>query len=363
MEEVLEKLSKTKFDGLYKNNDRELENQEERRKEMLHFQKTNRSILTDKFRGVLGLVEAVEESNIFQEERIAYRPQIYVAGFNRAAYKDVLMQSEWMIEKPHDFHENWYVVPCPKGIRTLVVASQGKTKLYSRDGSLVRTCQSALPGGNPFSGRNSRCCILDGFLTNSTSTFFILDLLAWNSHLMADGETEFRHYWMLTQLEEMPDLGKCTKENQLKFKIIPKVPCDRENFQEFMMRFPHFPNCVPKLDGLLFYHKKTHYISGRTPLVGWLYPYMVPEVFGQDIKINQVYMMERPENYVNQADFIEKFSKRKPRLRRFDRMDTAMLSPEESDEMKLVVDTLTESGAFDTEDSELGNEASAIRMN
>lgn len=40
MEEVLEKLSKTKFDGLYKNKERELENQEERRKEMLHFQKT-----------------------------------------------------------------------------------------------------------------------------------------------------------------------------------------------------------------------------------------------------------------------------------------------------------------------------------
>lgn len=31
--------------------------------------------------------------------------------------------SEWMIEKPADFHENWTVTPCPKGVRTLIVAS------------------------------------------------------------------------------------------------------------------------------------------------------------------------------------------------------------------------------------------------
>ena len=49
-------------------------------------------------------------------------PQIYVAGFTKTEYKEVLMLSEWMIEKPYDFDEDWYVVPCPKGIRTLLVA-------------------------------------------------------------------------------------------------------------------------------------------------------------------------------------------------------------------------------------------------
>lgn len=33
------------------------------------------------------------------------------------------MLSEWMIEKPSDFSQNWYVVPCPKGVRLLVVAN------------------------------------------------------------------------------------------------------------------------------------------------------------------------------------------------------------------------------------------------
>lgn len=38
--------------------------------------------------------------------------------------------------------------------------------------------------------------------------------------------------------------------------------------------------CCPQVDGLLFYHKQTHYTPGSTPLVGWLRPYMVPEILG-----------------------------------------------------------------------------------
>lgn len=35
-----------------------------------------------------------------------------------------------------------------------------------------------------------------------------------------------------------------------------------------------------QVDGLLFYHKQTHYTPGSTPLVGWLRPYMLPEILG-----------------------------------------------------------------------------------
>lgn len=47
------------------------------------------------------------------------------------------------------------------------------------------------------------------------------------------------------------------------------------------MKYPAFEGHCPTLDGLLFYHKKAHYVGGETPLVGWLYPYMVPEVIGE----------------------------------------------------------------------------------
>ena len=44
-----------------------------------------------------------------------------------------------------------------------------------------------------------------------------------------------------------------------------------------------FPNETLELDGLMFYHKKTAYTAGETPLVGWLKPFMVPEVLGISI--------------------------------------------------------------------------------
>jgi len=35
---------------------------------------------------------------------------------------------------------------------------------------------------------------------------------------------------------------------------------------------------VFQLDGLLFYHKRTHYTFGPSPLVVWLKAYMLPEI-------------------------------------------------------------------------------------
>ena len=47
-----------------------------------------------------------------------------------------------------------------------------------------------------------------------------------------------------------------------------------------------------KVDGLLFFHKRTHYICGRTPLVGWLQPYMLPEIIG--VPVPDVYLAGVP---------------------------------------------------------------------
>jgi len=38
-------------------------------------------------------------------------------------YKERLMLSEWLVDVPEDLAELWYLVPCPKGHRTLVVAT------------------------------------------------------------------------------------------------------------------------------------------------------------------------------------------------------------------------------------------------
>lgn len=64
-----------------------------------------------------------------------------------------------------------------------------------------------------------------------------------------------------------------------------------------------FGSMYPKLDGLLFYHKETHYTSGATPLVGWLKPFMLSEVFG--IKPDDRYLTEIPEGYSCFAKYME----------------------------------------------------------
>ncbi|KAM6351109.1 snurportin-1-like [Alca torda] len=53
------------------------------------------------------------------------------------------------------------------------------------------------------------------------------------------------------------------------------------------MPFMHMADLLPchQVDGLLFYHKQTHYTPGSTPLVGWLRPYMVPEILGLSMPV------------------------------------------------------------------------------
>jgi len=37
---------------------------------------------------------------------------------------------------------------------------------------------------------------------------------------------------------------------------------------------------ISQIDGLLFYHNESHYLPGRTPLVGWLKAFMLPDILG-----------------------------------------------------------------------------------
>lgn len=51
---------------------------------------------------------------------------------------------------------------------------------------------------------------------------------------------------------------------------------------------PHLSICLGfnswmQVDGLLFYHRQTHYTPGSTPLVGWLRPYMVSDILGIEV--------------------------------------------------------------------------------
>ena len=114
-----------------------------------------------------------------------------------------LMLSEWLVDVPEDFYENWFMVSCPNGRRCIVIATKGETKVYSRNGRLMTRFQSHLPGGSKKTiQKSSRSTILDCIYVEQNHRFWILDVISWNGCTFFDCDTEFRFYWLRMKFEE-----------------------------------------------------------------------------------------------------------------------------------------------------------------
>ncbi|XP_053318964.1 snurportin-1 [Spea bombifrons] len=191
-------------------------------------------------------------------------------------YSNQLMLSEWLIEIPSDLAELWLLVVCPVGKRSLIVASRGSTAAYTKSGYCVNRFPSLLPGGNRHNSSTGKdYTILDCIYNEEARTYYVLDVMCWRGHPVYDCQTDFRFYWLQSKLQEQEGLSEISKRNPFKFVGLDHLPCSLESVQNVLMQnFPY------KVDGLLFYHKHTHYTPGSTPLVGWLRPYMAPEILG-----------------------------------------------------------------------------------
>ncbi|XP_033750905.1 uncharacterized protein LOC117335093 [Pecten maximus] len=209
-------------------------------------------------------------------------------------FKNQLMMSEWLVEVPEDFAESWCTVICPWGKRCLVVASRGRTTAYSRGGYRLNTFSSNLPGGcKSQPGRFKDNAILDCLFNEAEGTYYVLDIMCWKNHPVYDSETEFRFFWLHSKFSEEPDLGIKSDENPFKFVALPNFVCTQESIG-LAINTANF-----EIDGILFYHKRTHYTFGSTPLVVWLKPYMVPEIL--NIQVIDKIMEKRPDSYTNYA--------------------------------------------------------------
>ncbi|XP_060230413.1 snurportin-1 isoform X3 [Meriones unguiculatus] len=217
--------------------------QSERRRQLLELQKSKRldyvnharRLAEDDWTGTES--EDEEEMDIDPVKKLPKR------------YANQLMLSEWLIDVPSDLGEEWIVVVCPVGKRALIVASRGSTSAYTKSGYCVNRFSSLLPGGNRKNSTTAKdYTILDCIYSEVNQTYYVLDVMCWRGHPFYDCQTDFRFYWMHSKLPEEEGLGEKTKINPV--------------------------------DGLLFYHKQTHYSPGSTPLVGWLRPYMVSDILG-----------------------------------------------------------------------------------
>lgn len=300
MDEVVEQPAETwSFTSLYKYNNRNLElSQQQRREKFLEDQKQKRHEMIDANRKLCE--EFINELNI-EEEKMEC-DELKQPTKKKLKYK--LMQSEWFTEIPDDLEENWSVKLCPQGFRVLFVAQNNKT-IVSTDGRIILNIKSNFPGGG---GKESPAgiTVLDCIFNKCTKTIFILDCLFWNSMSMLDSEANFRFFWLQTKFEENPALLKYKKYN---FSLLEVLPAHRPLIQDKMFTLLSVGEQKYAFDGLVFYHKESHYTFGYTPLVTWLASYMLPEKLHIDVSPEN--MFRKPKDYVCMEMYLQNLSKKK----------------------------------------------------
>ncbi|CAG5134387.1 unnamed protein product [Candidula unifasciata] len=268
--------------------------QNSRRKQLLELQKNQRfdylshvRRLTDNDWNNKEEKEEDDDESMELEHKLS-RPGRY--------YKNQLMMSEWLVEVPSNLETEWITVLCPVAKRCLVVTSRAKTKAYSKSGYCINTFPSHLPGGCR-SSREKNTTILDCLYSEANQTYYILDLMCWNGCSVYDSETEFRFYWMHEKLREYSSLQETSSSNPFKFIGLPSFGCTQDVISTAIA------SAAFQIDGILFYHKRTHYIFGSSPLVVWLKPFMLEEILG--ITVPDCQKVEMPQNYTNYAEHMK----------------------------------------------------------
>ncbi|XP_014673044.1 PREDICTED: snurportin-1-like, partial [Priapulus caudatus] len=271
--------------------------QDERRSRQLELQKKNRSSVVNHLRRLAGSDSFAQQEQIDDEEDAANdgeEMEVDVKSKKRAPYyRNKLMLSEWLVDVPADLSEEWILVPCPVGRRNLVVAAKGVTSSYTKAGHLLSKFSSHLPGGyRGHAKRSAEYTLLDCILSEAERKYYVLDVMSWNGHPVVDSETDFRFFWLKSKLDEIPKLAEYSKLNPLKFEGLPTYQCTPDGVAAALeANFPF------QVDGFLFYHKRTHYTFGPTPLVGWLKPYMMEELLG--VAVPEKHRAGMPPHYAN----------------------------------------------------------------
>jgi len=211
------------------------------------------------------LFEKDEDSSDEDMDVVEPRPK-------RGVFSNHLMLSEWLVDIPVNLTTEWYSLICPIGARNLVVSSNHLTKVYTKNGKLISTFKSSLPGGGY---SNGKLVILDCIFSSIDQTYYVLDTMCWNDHQFYDGETEFRFYFRDIKLKEVPQVSVKSSSNPYPFKPLEYSLCTKKNIQAMLDKWDS-----KQVDGILFYYKKSPYSFGSTPLVTWLKPHMLDKVLG-----------------------------------------------------------------------------------
>eukprot|EP00808_Paulinella_micropora_P015618 g29423.t1 len=176
------------------------------------------------------------------------------------------MYPSWLTpyDLPSDLGQSWYVCARPEGIRCLVVAHKGVTVSKKASGNRLHRFVSALPNGSDPTRTREGYTILDCIYHPKNKTYYALDLLCWSSFLYYDCDADFRFSWLSSKLAETT-VDSLSAHNTYCIRIAPRTLCTVQGLQK---AYPsQARNCHGFWqDGLLFYHRGSHYVLGPTPL-------------------------------------------------------------------------------------------------
>ncbi|KAI6180848.1 S-methyl-5'-thioadenosine phosphorylase [Aphelenchoides besseyi] len=172
--------------------------------------------------------------------------------FNRR-YKRVdmigrIMYSEWLLERPENFEEQWLMVPAPKGKRGLLIFNKNYAEIYNKNGEQIERFKY------PISSRSS--ITLDVLIDRKSKKVYIIDLVEADYCDGSGSDFECRRFMLQTVLESADLLSK--KCSDYSFELMPAIKCSNSAMEEFMTRETHGYT----LDGLMFYHKQVGIIGG-----------------------------------------------------------------------------------------------------
>lgn len=270
------------FKDLYKNVNQLKEQQINRRLQLLEDQRRQRE---DNFSAGRDLKEFISS-----QSRKKYRAN--------PLFKHALMLSEWMMVRPDDI-EDFILVPCPKGIRCTLSTGENRRQtamLYYKNGTKFKEFKTNIPSYT----------IIDCIYDKHTEILYFLDVIGYSGRDLVHCDTSFRFFWLKSRfVEDNPQVTE--KESTLTLALVSTFDMsDSFSCRACFQKSSHFPEDT-ELDGFLFYHKDCSYTAGQTPLVLWLFPFMVDELF-DEYQINSRYI--RPENYTNYLDFIKDFDEK-----------------------------------------------------
>ena len=288
-----------------------------------------------KFNDKRQLSQAARRANLLEEQREKRHSQFSVGRKQKSQrkkyrinyeFRNILMLSEWMYAAPMDL-EDFFVVPCPKGIRcSLYVKAHNDVRLHYKNGKeFVKDISTNVP----------KDTLLDCIYAKDTNSVFVLDVIEYKARNFIDCDYAFRNYWMKSKFAE----DELRLDDTLKLKLLETFdfsdsPCITSCYN----KHPFFED-GEEIDGFLYYHKEGSYTSGETPLVLWLFPFMVEELM--DFKVHSFYNTLKSDTYTDYKKFIYDFEQN--RKKRGRRSRTSEMEVETSENTEFEIDPVQQS--------------------